>query len=252
MLHVEDRGTVSILRMRHGKANALDVEFCDALTAQLEELRRTPTRAIVLTSEGRIFSAGVDLLRILNAGPEYPAIFLPALSRVFETLFSHPKPVVAAINGHAIAGGCVLACAADHRLMARDAGRIGVPELLVGVPFPISAVEIMRFTAAPEHLQTLLYGGQTLSPEDAAERGLVSAVVEPAMLLDEAVQTAEALAALPPSAFTLTKHQLRAPATQRMKEGAHFDSTVKAEWACAHTRASIQDYVARTFRSPKM
>ena len=72
---------------------------------------------------------------------------------MFAATFSFPKPIVAAINGHAIAGGCVLACAADKRLMARDQGRIGVTELLVGVPFPRIAMEIMHHAVVPHRLE---------------------------------------------------------------------------------------------------
>ena len=72
--------------------------------------------------------------------------------------------MVAAINGHAIAGGCVLGCTADYRIMAKQPGRIGVPELLVGVSFPTVALEIMRFAAAPQYFESLIYGGATLDP----------------------------------------------------------------------------------------
>ena len=112
---------------------------------------------------------------------------------------------MAAINGHAIAGGCVLACAADYRVMAQRTGRIGIPELLVGVPFPTIALEIMRFVAAPQHVQTLLYGGTTFPPESAVERGLVDAMVAPEYLFEHAMHVAETLAALPLAAFMLTK-----------------------------------------------
>src|SRR5207248_2211327 len=125
-------------------ANAMSLEFCDRLTACFEEIRQSSARAAVLIGEERIFSAGVDLLRVLDGGRPYLRNFLPALSAALAAVFSHPKPVVAAINGHAIAGGCILACACDRRLMVRDAGRIGVPELLVGVAFPAVAMEIMR------------------------------------------------------------------------------------------------------------
>ena len=67
------------------------------------------------------------------------------MHKLYDAVFYHPKPVVAAINGHAIAGGAVLACCADRRIMARESGRIGVTELLVGVPFPALAFEIVRF-----------------------------------------------------------------------------------------------------------
>ena len=88
--------------------------------------------------------------------------------------------MVAAINGHAMAGGCVLACAADRRLMARDAGRIGVTELLVGVPFPAAAMEIMRCATAPQYFEDAIFSGATYTPPEAVARGLVHDIVDPA------------------------------------------------------------------------
>src|SRR5262245_8485332 len=110
---------IVVLTMTHGKANALDIEFCDAMAARFNDLRKSDTKAVVLTGQGRIFSAGVDLKRLSAGGADYIRRFLPALHRLFEAVFFHPKPVVAAINGHAIAGGCVLASLADLLLMAR-------------------------------------------------------------------------------------------------------------------------------------
>src|SRR6185503_4137617 len=157
------------------------------------------------TGTGRMFSAGVDLLRLADGGAAYVHDFLPVVCRTFEALFSLMKPVVAAINGHAIAGGCVIACAADYRMMAREPGRIGVSELLVGVPFPIVPLEIMRFAAPPQYLQSMMYRGTTFTAEAALQHGLVDAVSDPDQLLDDALAIAASLAAVPSPAFTLTK-----------------------------------------------
>ena len=143
----------------------------------------------------------------------------------------------------------MLACAADYRIMAQQAGRIGVPELLVGVPFPTIALEIMRCVAAPEQFQALLYSGATLEPEDAMGRGLVDAIVEPGKLLEQAVAKAESLAALPAAAFELTKRQVHEPMMKRVhEEGPRFDAIVEALWAGPTAQAAIRDYVARTFK----
>src|SRR4029450_2026961 len=144
MIDIIKQGEITLLHMAHGKANALDVEFCEALTAQLTALKNSRTRAVVLIGAGHIFSAGVDLLRLLDEDATYLQTFLPALITMFETVFFHPQPGGGAVYGHAIAGGCILACAADHRVMSRSPGRIGVPELLVGVPFPTVDLEILR------------------------------------------------------------------------------------------------------------
>jgi len=244
-------GAVTVLRMAHGKANALDLEFCEALTSQFEACEGSPsTRALVLTGSGAMFSAGVDLLRLVDGGADYVRAFLPALNRMFQTLFACSKPVVAAVNGHAIAGGCIMVCAADWRLMAGDTGRIGIPELLVGVPFPVVPLEIMRFATHPSQLQSLVYRGMTLAAGDALQHGLVDSVTDGDRLLEEAIAIAESAAALPAEAFALTKAQLREPALQRMKAGASTDAVVQDVWASAATLDAIRGYVGRTFKKP--
>ncbi|PWU06938.1 MAG: enoyl-CoA hydratase/isomerase family protein [Terriglobia bacterium] len=238
--------------MGHGKANAFDLEFCEAIVTQLEALNQSSRRAVVITGQGQIFSAGVDLLRVLDGGSVYLKSFLPALKRAFETLFCFPKPVVAAINGHAIAGGCVLALAADQRLMASQAGRIGIPELAVGVPFPTLALEIMRHAVAPRHFRELVYLGATLSPTEAKEKGLVDETVDAEKLLDKALAAAEALAAVPPEVFAITKRQLCDPVMKRVREDAgRFDAAVEELWRSPATLTAIKAYVERTFKKSK-
>lgn len=249
MIDITHRNDVAILTMAHGKANAFDLEFSNALTAALEDLVRSQAKAIVITARGNIFSAGVDLLRVTTGGAEYLAEFLPAVSRAFETAFTCPKPVVAAINGHAFAGGCIVACAADRRLMARGTGRIGMPEVLVGVSFPTVPLEIARYAIPSQHLPALVYSGDTLLADAALERGVVDAVVDADALLDRAVGAAARLASLAPSVFARTKQQLRAPAVARMHEGrARVDPDVYKTWASPETLDAIRSYVARTFK----
>ena len=246
MIELDQHGDVALLRMAHGKANALDLELCNGLTSRLEEYRRSPARALVLTGTGRMFSAGVDLVRLTSEGATYVRAFLPALNRVLETLFSLPKPVVAAVNGHAIAGGCIMACAADHRLMARDSGRIGIPELLVGVPFPVVPLEILRYSVAPPHLQLMIARGVTLTADEALQRGVVDEVADADRVVEEAIAVAQALAAVPASAFALTKRLLRGPVLERIHVGAALDAVVQDAWASAEIVDAVRGYVERT------
>jgi enoyl-CoA hydratase/carnithine racemase len=154
----ESDGVVT-LQLAHGKASAIDLDLTEALSSVLERLARAGTRGLILTGTGGIFSAGVDLFKLVDGGRAYIDRFLPALDRMFEALFMFHAPVVAAVNGHAIAGGCILACTCDRRLMTTGAARIGVPELKVGVPFPPLVVEIMRASVAPPHFNELMYVG---------------------------------------------------------------------------------------------
>jgi enoyl-CoA hydratase len=247
MFELTQQGRVAVVRMTHGKANAFDLEFCRALSAQVHAWQQSPAAAVVLTGQGKIFSAGVDLVRLTGGDAAYVHEFLAAMNHAFETLFAFPKPLVVAVNGHAIAGGCVMTCCGDYRIMARESGRIGIPELLVGVPCPVVPLEIVRF-AAPQHVQALIYRGLTLGAEEALRYGLVDAVADPDRLLDEAIAVAESLAAVPFDAFHLTKRLLRDPALHYMHEANVIDDVVRDAWAGDAVQAAVRDYVARTLR----
>ena len=245
MIELSERDGVALLRLADGKANAMSLDFCEALTARFAAL--SSARAVVLTGTGTIFYAGVDLVRVLEGGAPYIRKFLPTLSTMLVTVFSHPAPVIAAINGHAIAGGCVLACAADRRVMAGNGSRIGVTELLVGVPFPPAAIEIMRCATAPQFFAEAIFGGATYSPIEAVGRCWVHDLVESEALLDRALDAASALAALPAKAFALSKRQTREPALERM-QNREVDAAIEQIWTAPETLQRVRDYVARTLR----
>ena len=249
MIDLSRRGDIAVLTMAYGKANALDIEFCDAIVAQFNNLRDAPERAVVLTGQGGMFSAGVNLLKLSDGGMDYVRRFLPALHRLYETVFFFPKPVIAAVNGHAIAGGCVLECCADKRIAATGSARIGVTELLVGVPFPPMAFEVMRFSTAPPFFPDGMLSGATFMPDVALARGLVDQIVGPAQLLDVAMAAAQTLAALPPATFALTKQQLRQGVTDAMAQhGARIEAASEEIWTSAGTLDRVRDYVAKTFK----
>jgi len=199
----------------------------------------------VLTGSGRAFSAGVDLKRVVEGGGAYVKEYLPALNGAFRAIFDLGKPVVAAINGHAIAGGCVLAAACDHRVMA--GGTIGVPELLVGVPFPQSALEIMRFAVGPVAARHVILDGANHEAGAALELGLVDEVCEPGELAERARSVVEKLAAIPADTFRYTKAQFRREVNERL-DG--IDEPVTEElWAKAAADGRIQAFMDRTVGS---
>jgi enoyl-CoA hydratase len=249
MIDIKSQAGIAVLTLAHGKANVLDIELCEALAARFMELRGSDAKAVVLTGQGKIFSAGVDLIRLSQGGAAYVRKFLPALHKLYDAVFFYPKPVVAAINGHAIAGGCVLACCADRRIMANDCGRIGVTELLVGVPFPALAFEIMRHATPLYFFSETILSGATFPAEMAAHRGWVNEAVEPALVMERAIAAAQSLAALSPAAFAQTKMQIRQAVTERMAQsGEATDKAVTAIWTAPETLNYIRDYVARTLK----
>jgi enoyl-CoA hydratase len=200
----------------------------------------------VITGRGKIFSAGVDLFRVVDGGRDYVDEFLPALRDLFAALLEFPRPLVAAVNGHAIAGGCVIACGCDRRL-ASGVGRIGMPELTVGVPFPTVALEMVRGAVGTATARDLVLSGRSLEMTEALHRGLVDRLVEPEDLVDEACAEAERLAVLPPDAYALTRRQLHEPALAAHRgPGREWDEEVIEQWSRPETLERIRGYLDKT------
>jgi enoyl-CoA hydratase len=236
LIEHEEREGIVTLRLAHGKANAMDVELMEGLARALDDA--LDARAIVLTGTGSIFCAGVDLFRLTNEGTPYVERFFPLLRDVLLKLFELPVPVVAAANGHAVAGGCILVCASDYRLMADGNGRIGIPELLVGVPFPEIALKVMQF--AVPNVAPLVITGRTLLPREALEARMIDEVVEPDALLERAHAVALQLAAIPRESFRLTKRVLRGMPAD--------DAAALKVWSDPAIHQHIKEYLARTVR----
>jgi enoyl-CoA hydratase len=240
VIEIEAAGAVQVLTLSSGRVNAQDVELLKELTDALGELQRSGAGALVVTGAGRAFSAGVDLNRVVEGGAGYTDRLIPALSEAFEAMFCYPGPTVAAINGAAIAGGCVLACACDRRLISPEA-QIGASEVRVGVPFPVAALEVMRY-ACGDRAEEVALGGGIYRGDEAIANGLAHRVVADD-LIGAAVAEASDLAGIPAEAYRHTKAQLRAPTLARMREGALVDSEVRQLWGADETRQRLAAYV---------
>ena len=247
MIHREDSDSVAVLRMEHGKANAVDTDLFAAVLRELDAVEASGARALVLTGTGSMFSAGVDLFRVLEGGTAYLQEFVPLLSATVRRLFTFQRPIVAAVNGHAIAGGCILAAACDHWIMNREQGRIGVTEMLVGVPFPADALEVLRFLLPARHLQGLVYSGRLVDAGEALEIGLVDATADPGELLEEACRTAARMGGLAAAAFAISKRQIRRPTLARMERlAAETDAEVLEVWSRPETLAGMRAFLEQT------
>lgn len=243
MIEQTEREEVVTLRMAHGKANAMDLELCSDLSAALRQL--SGARAVVLTGTGSIFCAGVDLFRVTNEGAGYVEQFFPALIDTLTELFAFPAPLVAAMNGHAIAGGCLIGACGDYRLMS--GGTIGVPELSVGVPFPAIAIEILRFaTGTAAHRFASL--GEVIPAEEAKTRGLIDEVVASDRLADRAHEVALRLASAPRDAFRITKGHLRDPFLRQARMRDAADREAFKSWSSEATHEHIRAYLKKTLK----
>jgi enoyl-CoA hydratase len=248
MIQRDDRDGIRVLKLAHGKVSALDIELGEAFTREMADAAAAPVKAVIVTGSGSTFSAGVDLFRVVNDGPEYGRRFLPVLDALLRAALTLPKPMVAAVNGHAIAGGCILAAACDHRIMVDGPGRIGVPELAVGVPFPALPLQIMAARVADGPLRDLVFTGRTVQVDEARALGLVDEKCPAGMLIDRAMETAHRLAAIPAGAFALTKEAFYSPILERTRQLAGLNDRVVAAWTEQHTYDTIRAYLQKTVR----
>jgi enoyl-CoA hydratase len=246
VLDIERRSGVVVIKVQHGKVNALDLELLHAITATIRGAAEE--QGVVLTGVGRAFCAGVDLRRIADGGALYLREFLPALSETFMTIFDYPRPIIAAVNGHAIAGGCVIAAACDVRLMSQ--GTIGLAELAVGVAFPTSALEILRHAVGP-FVSRLVLTGELLDAARAQSVGLIDFVEAPEAIVDSAVHRARKLAQVPAEVFTFSKRQLQRQARERIATlRAEDDAAVVDLWSSTGVQAAISGYLQSLDQRP--
>jgi enoyl-CoA hydratase len=217
MIEVSEVDGITVVTLASGKVNAMDTELLEGISSTFDDLAASDCRAAVLTGAGRAFCAGVELKVFAEGGPAYTEKFLPALDGAFESVFNFPKPVVAAVNGHAIAGGCILAGACDRKIMANSGGRMGVTELYVGLPFPVVALEVFRYAVGDRRADDLILTGRTCPADEALAVGLVDEVVAPDDLMTRALTVARELSEyIPAHTFRINKAQLRRETNNRI------------------------------------
>ena len=248
MIERKDSDGVRVLKLAHGKVSAMDLELGEALVAELADAADQSVKALIITGSGSSFSAGVDLFRLIKDGPDYAKRFVPVLDRFLHATLTFPKPIVAAVNGHAIAGGCILAAACDHRIMTEGTGRIGIPELAVGVPFPALPLQIMAARVPDGHLRDLVFSGRTVQIDEARTMGLIDEKCPAGMLMDRATEVAQRLASIPPGAFALTKEAFYSPVLERARQLSDLNARVSDAWMQQHTYDTIRAYLDKTIR----
>lgn len=207
-----DQGSVARIAIDDGRTNALDPGTVHELHAALDRAEERGARALVLEGCEGVFSSGVDYRALVEFPAHGRREFAREYRRLLLRVFRFPRPTVAAVTGHAIGGGALLALACDVRWGARGRFQFGFREVTLGLPTPTFAVEIVCSQLVATHHARCLAFGDLLPPLEARRAGLVQRLVQPGDLLDSAVADASRLAALPASAFAATKSALRARA----------------------------------------
>jgi enoyl-CoA hydratase len=234
------QGGTAILALAGDKVNALDREVLDEITAFVDYCETdSAITALVLTGEGKFFSAGLNVSEILDNEPGYASVVLDALTEALLRLLRCPLPTVAAVNGAAIAGGCLLPLTCDRRLIAEDA-RMGVTELKVGVAFPVAAVDLLTH-ACGQHAEELIFDAGLVDATEACRLGLAHQALPLDELRAAAVADAERLASLDARAYALAKQATRRGLLSSLeKEQAKaIDKKVRDQWQDDLTREKL-------------
>lgn len=211
-----EHGAIVELRLARPPVNALDPTLCEAVSHALRDAIASGARAVVLAGGPNVFSAGLDVPYLLSLGDDRSAL-LHAWTGFFETaraLAASPVPVVAAMAGHAPAGGCVLALCCDYRIMASGAYRIGLNETQVGLVAPEGIQRLLRRVVGAHRAERLLVAGELVDADLALALGLVDELVDiardPAAVTQRAVAWLDGLLGLPGQAMLQTRAIARA------------------------------------------
>ncbi len=217
----EDADGVALVRFDRPPVNAMDLAVCDELGVLARGLERAPPKALVLTGTGTTFSAGLDLKVVPGYAPAERRKLVVAINRMVRFLYGLPCPVVAAVNGHAMAGGLILALACDVRIAADVPAKLALSEVNVGIPFPLGPLLVVGDSVAGAARRDLALLGRVYDPKGALASGFIDEVVPLDRVLARARERARELAAL--HGYTAIKAQLRAATL------AQLDRAIAAE-----------------------
>ena len=233
---------IATVTLRRGKVNALNGELVDSLQRSLSSLEsERDVGAVILTGEGKFFSFGFDIPQLLPLSREQFADYLRRFTALYRYLFVYSKPVVAALNGHAIAAGCMLALACDHRVMAEGKAKISLNEATFGSSLFAGSVEMLRFWVGGVVATDVAVSGRMFAAAEAKSLGLVHETAPADAIASAARRAAAELASRSPAAFASIKSLLRAPVADEMdrREPKSIADFVEI-WYSDETRANLE------------
>jgi len=238
---------VATVTLNRGKVNAINDAVVSELKSCFHQLTTdTCIRAVILTGQGKFFSFGFDTSEFMNYSKERFTTFLMNFTDFYTSLFLFPKPVVAALNGHAIAGGCMFATACDYRLMATGKAKIALNEITFGASLLAGSVEMLKVCVGERNAQRIVFNGTMFSADEAEELGLIDRKVPEENLLAEANNVAREFAQRDQQAFQSIKLLLRKNIALEMRKREKDSILEFADiWYSPQTRRQVQEIKVR-------
>jgi enoyl-CoA hydratase/carnithine racemase len=244
MLHVVRHASIAEIRLDRPPANALDSACVEQLLAALEAARMDGAAAIVLTGRPGMFSGGLDVPALIELDRPHMEAFWRRFFELNRQLAACPVPVIAAISGHAPAGGAVLALHCDHRVAVAGNYRIGLNEVQVGLPVPRAILLALELAVGARQAAMLATRGALIGMDEALRVGLVDELVPEAELMPTALKVAGELLKLPPNAMNSTRLASRARLLEQLATGDDAAAATEA-WFSQETQTGMRNLVAR-------
>jgi enoyl-CoA hydratase/carnithine racemase len=244
MIEVENRESVRVIKLNRRVTHALNLELVEALSEALKKAETDPgIRTLVISSaQEKFFSIGFDLPRLYGLGKKEFLHFYRKFNRLCRQLVDLPKPVVAAITGHAIAGGCILALCCDVRVMAEGRKLMGLNEIKLGVPVPDMAVRLLKSLVDDRVAHEIIGGGEFYTSSELLQMGMVDQVVTLHEVLPVAVEKASMLASISGDEFALKKKNRVEPLIREAERNQKKDEeNFLYHWFSAESRKLLKE-----------
>ncbi|GAA6152814.1 enoyl-CoA hydratase/isomerase family protein [Pseudoteredinibacter isoporae] len=215
----ESRGNIGIIQIDHTPRNAVTLQSAEQLLEAITQAMASPCRALVITGTGDSFCAGMNLKEVPSYTAQQQRRLLEFANKNISTLYRSPKPVIAAINGHAVGAGLTIALVCDYRIAADgEHFAYGLTEARAGIPFPACPAVVVKSELAPQDLRYLTLYSKNVSAQKIHSMRVVDEIVPHEQVLARAMEVAEDMASIPADSYAMVKGQLRGDAIQAMND----------------------------------
>jgi len=233
-INIQDK--IKIIRMSDGKANAIDLQFQDKMNSELNQ--DGSFKGVIITGDGGFFSAGLNIVNLLQSDRETITKTLIGLMNLFQNIMTHPLPFIAIVNGHAVAGGCMLALSCDYRIGIPGKYKMGVNELALGVDLPPMALAALRKCVPVKRLFEVTALGNLYQPNEAVEIGFLNVLEDEESAMSLAMDKMKHLT-YSPEPFQRLKNRLIQPELHKIKDESDSIEEFVDQWYSAETRAKV-------------